>query len=545
MIARCLRHRAPVLWLLLPFMGGVIAGKNMPAAWPVGWWLGGAVFAAGLAVWRVSSRVVWPAALIVSLFLSGLVACELRRARLEAWDALPPREVRVTVEIERLFPAAADGRKTSGLARITRAAPHLQEIVGQRVYFSLFNAGGGSAPARSSEVDVLGVLEALPYHAPPATFEGFLASAGINFRLTRGRVIAETRAAGAYARFCEKALARFGGILSDGLERRPELAGSLRAMLLGQKHELSEEQRTQFQLSGTMHLFAISGLHIVVIALALHGVLGLLRLPRAVQVLVGVAALWLYVDITGASPSAVRAFWMIALTHATLVLRWPVNPVATLSFAALLALLLDPLQLFSASFILSYGIVAALLLLGLPLSEYWVEKHALFADLPKATWRWHQHARDRLWRALLGAVALGLATTLVSTVCGVVFFQLFTPGGLLANLVLIPLSSLVVLAGFLSLVCGMDGVGVACVVFNHAAALVLACMEQGIAWMLKIPGFFWTVEFRAPWLGFATLGVVLGAFAHGYARQWTRGAGGFWPPFAVTLLALVMFARFR
>jgi competence protein ComEC len=544
MTARCLRHRAPVLWLLLPFMGGVIAGKTIPASLPVGWLLGGAVVAAALAVARSHKTSVWAPALLAAMFLSGFASYEWRRARLPDWDALPPREAHLTLRIERVFPASPDGKKISGLASIRGADTHLRDLVGQRLYFSLARKSGEASLTRSSEISAIGLLETLPREAPLATFEGFLTSAGLNFRLTRGRLLAVTQPADAYAAFCERTLQRFGEILSRGLERQPALAGVLRAMMLGQKQELSEEQAAQFQLSGTMHLFAISGLHIVVIAVALHGTLALLRLPRLAQFIAGLIALWLYVDITGASPSAVRAFFMIALTHAALVLRWPVNPVATLSCAALVTLVFDPMQLFSASFILSYGIVAALVLLGLPLAENWSERAALFRDLPKATWSWHHHARDWLLRTLFSALALGLATTLVSTVCGVLFFKLFTPGGLLANLLLIPISSLVILSGFISLLCGLSGLGVICTLFNHAAALVLAFMERCIALLLEIPGFFWHVEFRAPWLGFTVLFVVLGALLHGYARGWERRAGGFWALFGVTLLALVLATRF-
>lgn len=544
MIARCLRHRAPVLWLLLPFMGGVIAGRLMPWSLSVGWLLGGAVVSSGVAFRLLKNKTTWSVGLSLAVFLSGTASYELRRARLESWDQLPPREARLTLRIERTFPPPCDGKKFTGLATVTDTDPHLRELTGQRLYFSLSKKPTEAAPLRSAEIDVVGLLETLPREAPLGTFEGFLTNSGLNFQLTRGRVIAVSAGASEYAKFCERTLARFGAILSRGLEKQPALAGALRAMLLGQQHELGEEQTLQFRQSGTMHLFAISGLHIVVIAVALHSALALLRLPRLGQVIIGLVALWLYVDITGGSPSAVRAFFMIAVVHAALVLRWPVNPVAALSLAALVCLLIDPMQLFSASFQMSYGIVATLLLLGLPLAESWTEKLALFRDLPKATWIWHHHLRDYLWRGLLNAVALGLATTLVSTVCGVVFFQLFTPGGLLANLVLIPVSSLVILGGFLSLLCGIAGLTPLCVLFNHAAALVLAIMEWSIAWLLRIPGFFWQVEFVATWAGLAVFSGVIALSLYGYSRQWAWRSGGFLPPFALTLLALVLMTRF-
>jgi competence protein ComEC len=545
MIARCLRHRAPVLWLLLPFMGGVIARKILPWSLPVYWPLSGAVVAALLA-WRFSARPwAWAWGLCAAVLFSGASAYELRRARLAIWETLPPREARLTLRIERTFSSPIDGKKVTGLAVVKTAAPHLRELVGQRLYFSLAKKTAESVPTRSSEIEVTGLLETLPREAPAASFEGFLASAGLNFRLTRGRVHALIKPPGMYAHFCERARERFARILSRGLETQPALAGALRAMMLGQKHELSDEQTTQFLQSGTMHLFAISGLHVAVIAVALHGALALLHLPRGAQFILGLVALWLYVDITGGSPSAVRAFYMIALTNAALALRLSVNPVATLSLAALIALVVDPMELFSASFQMSYGIVAALILLGLPLAEHWSEKWALYRDLPKATWAWHHHARDRIWRWLLSALALGVATTLVSTLCGVIFFQLFTPGGLLANLALIPISSLVILGGFLSLVCGLAGLSSLCVLFNHAAALVLAAMEWTIAYLLKIPGFFWATQFVATWAGFVALGLVLAALLYGYARRWEMRSGGFWPPFALTALALVLMTRFR
>jgi competence protein ComEC len=315
-------------------------------------------------------------------------------------------------------------------------------------------------------------------------------------------------------------------------------------MLLGAKSELSDAQTTQFLQSGTMHLFAISGLHIGAIALALHALLAIARLPGVVRFVGGLAALWLFVEITGASPSAVRAFLMIALVELAIVLRRPVNPAATLALAALISLVVNPLQLFSASFQMSYGIVATIVLLGLPLAEVWQERGALYRDLPKATWtrwqRWSAHA----WRVSLAALAIGVATTLVSTVSGVVFFQLFTPGGLLANLLLIPLSSLVIFAGFGSLLFGAIGIGSAGVWLNQAAALVIAGMEAIIAGLLRIPGFFWPMHFRTEGIGFAVFALVLTAIAYGYARGWAgRMVGRFWTPFLLTAVALVLAAK--
>lgn len=156
---------------------------------------------------------------------------------------------------------------------------------------------------RTARVTAVGVLTALPRNPPGNTFDGYLAGAGMNFRLTRGRILGEERAPTAYAQFRARAAVRFKSILGLGIvEKRPELAGLLRAMMLGETHELSEAQHELFKQSGTMHLFAISGLNIAVIAGALLMLLWPLRRWPAVQFILSAALLWLFVDITGAAP---------------------------------------------------------------------------------------------------------------------------------------------------------------------------------------------------------------------------------------------------
>jgi len=469
---------------------------------------------------------------------------ELRRARIDAWDHLPPREARLTLRVERTFARSPDGKRCSGLARILQADVHLGELAGQRLYFSLAQSAGEEPPIRSTEISVIGVLQTLPRGAPVDTFEGYLANMGMNFRLNRGRILEQLSAPTKYRQFCTHTQQRLANILSYGLEKHPDLAAVSRAMMLGLQQELSEEQNQWFMRSGTMHLFSISGLHIAVIALALEGLLGLLRLPRMLRFAVAAILLWLYVDITGTAPSAVRAYLMVVLLQASFVLRLPVNPIATLSFAALGALVIDPMQLFSASFQMSYGIVAALLLLGLPLGEFWTERWQLFRLLPKSTWAWWQRALDWSQRAFLSVLAIGLSTCLVSTISGVIYFRLFTPGSLVANLVLIPLGSLVILSGFVSLLCGLAKLGWLCATFNHASALVLLGCERGIDYFLKLPGVFWPAHFTTLSVGFSTFGALLAALLWGYATRWERKRGGVWPPFAIVVLVLVFGVKF-
>jgi competence protein ComEC len=540
-------QRAPLLWLLLPFMAGLAAGDLVD--FPVLPLLAGALVPAVAAVvlaWRggASARWWWPPTLGLTVMLAGAAYFHWRLDRPAEWKDLPPREARLTIRVTQLFAPVAGRQRATGLAVIIDAGPPPRQLVGQRLYFSLNLPRNAAPPLRSSEIAGVGVIELLPRHPAGEGFAGYLASAGINFKFTRGRVLGEVKSPSRYQRFCHAAEQRFHAILGAGLADQPALAAILRAMMLGQKQEMSEEQQELFMHSGTMHLFAISGLNITVIALSAQILLALLRVPRLAGAAISLAALWLYVDITGASPSAVRAFVMSALFIAAFALRRPGSPLATLATSALLILLFEPMQLFGASFQMSYGIVAVLLLLGAPLTEALLTRWPLFAALPEAAWRWYQWLADQVWRGFLGLIGIGLAASLVSTVSTIQFFQLFTPASLAVNLVLIPLSTLVIGAGFLSLLCGLAGFLAGSVLFNHAGLLLIWLMDFLLRAAMAVPGVYGTARFRAPWMGPAILAAVLATCLAGSAWHWRRERGGFWPPFVLGALLLILGARF-
>lgn len=542
-------------------MAGLSAAKASPQALPAGWLLAGAfvIAVAGVVAVFLTPRFRAGIALpVAAVFLAGAASYEIHRARLAAYDALPAREARLTLRITHTFPQdrqAAEPQRAkrsrskplhvSGLARIIGAETHLEELVGQNVYFSLAlppsfisSENARSDIIRTAEISGIGMLAPLPRRVAEQSFDDYLVSAGMNFKLVRGRILALEKQPTATAALYERARLRFNDILSSGLAERPAQAGILRAMVLGQKRDIDEDQTTLFLSSGTMHLFAISGLHIVVIATGIQFLLLLLRLPLWTRIVLGTFALYLYVQITGASPSAMRAFVMVALLQASILLRLPVNGIATLSFAALLTLLAAPMQLFSASFQMSYGIVAALLLYGAPLGNAWLARFTLFRDIPKAALTRAQRAVIFAQRITLSAVGISVAASLVSAICGTIYFKLFTPGSILANLVLIPAASLVILSGFLSITLGLLGFTAGGILFNHASALILLCMEKGVVFFLKIPGVSHPAQFSPATAGYCALALLLASMFFGYANKWTLRRGGFWLPAAVVAAAL-------
>jgi competence protein ComEC len=247
-----------------------------------------------------------------------------------------------------------------------------------------------------------------------------------------------------------------------------------------------------------------------------------------------------FVDITGASPSAVRACLMALLLGAALAFHQPSNPLAALATSAALILLAAPLQLFSASFVMSYAIVFALVGLGAPLAACWQGRLALWRDLPATTWPPWRLTAAKAWQGLLGALAAGTAATLVGILTGVQYFHLLTPAAMAANLVLIPVAGFATLAGFASLLCGTVGATVPASICNHAAALLLWLIEWIVRWTAALPAAALPADYRAPWIATVALAVLLATIVWGYTQSWRPRAGGWWPPFAVVALALAL-----
>ena len=536
---RSLGHRAPLLHLALPYFAGLAAGHALGVT-PAGPLLAAALLPAAAALLLAARPAVWALLLHLALGAAGAASHALHRDWLGDWDRLPPREAELELRVDRLYSSPGE-RRATGLGRILHAPPHLADLIGRRVSFALAVPPGTDPPLRGTHLAARAILTPLPRAPPPGGFDAYLTGIGVQFRLQRGTITAETRPAGAYARFCAAAAERFRRTLDLGLaERRPELAALLRGMMLGDTKELDADQRDRFQRSGTMHLFAISGLNIGVIAVALRSLLALARVPPWPALVAGSAALWLFVDITGASPSAVRAWAMATFLQAAQVGRQPGNLVAALAASALAVLVIEPLDAFSTSFLLSYAIVLALLVLGLPLGDAWQERCRLWPLLPEAERRPAHRAVEAGVRGLAAAGAVGLATTLVSLLTGVHFFGLLTPGSFVTNLLLLPAATLVTLAGFTALLTGFVGPDFAVVVANHAAALVLAGIDAVITATVDLPGFCFPARFAAPWIGPAALTLLLGSLLAGYAHGWRRRFGGWWPPFGIVAVFLLL-----
>ncbi len=147
-------------------------------------------------------------------------------------------------------------------------------------------------------------------------------------------------------------------------------------------------------------------------------------------------------------------------------------------------------------------------------------------------------------RWLLGSGAASWTAFLASAPAGIGYFELFSPGSLLANLVIIPVSSLAMVAGFLSLLTGLAGLASLSVTFNLGAALALLAMDWLARHGTGLPGVYFPAHFTQPWLAPVATALMVAVMLAGTAGRWARRYGGYWPPVALLALILIFGVKF-
>src|SRR5690606_7451091 len=130
---------------------------------------------------------------------------------------------------------------------------------------------------------------------------------------------------------------------------RPELLSKdssslLSALLLGDRTYIEEEMITSFKDIGVMHVLAISGLHIGIIYLFLAFVFRFL--PPVFQTIIILLLLWLFVFLSGFSPSVFRAVLMFSIVAISRGMKRSGNLLNTIGLALFFSLFFCPIWLY-------------------------------------------------------------------------------------------------------------------------------------------------------------------------------------------------------
>lgn len=276
----------------------------------------------------------------------------------------------------------------------------------------------------------------------------------------------------------------------------PERWGVAEAMLLAQKSGLTPEIRGRWVAAGLVHLLAISGMHVGMIAAGVVLLCGRAGLPRRRARRVAIAVTAAYVIFLGAPSAALRALLQATLLLASLELQRPAEPFTALSAAALGILLLEPMALLDPGFQLSFAGVIGLIAWRRPLA----------GGLPAALPAW---LRDGL--------ATGIAASALTTPIAALHFGTASWIGVLATIVAAPVLAVAVALLFASLlVAALTAASAGPLAMATDAALRL--LDAIAATAAAVPGGHG--HLATPTVLYGLLGVAAAVIV----RAWWRGA---------------------
>ena len=499
--------RAPALFLLMGMVLGLILAREFIA--PTGFVLSAAALMAGLS-YGLSKQGsgLWLLSFMTAATLSAWAYGTLRfpTKPKSAQLKLPIREVHLHFEVDRVMQARSQFDNASGTARIIEANVTSRLELGDKVFFRIkLPQTNAFAVQNGIEIKATGLLTPISHEVDPESFEGYLKDTGIHYRFERTSAVEYASPPSRFDQFCHEMNLRFQDCLSLCAPEGKNLDSIYTAMLLGRKAELSDEQSDRFRMTGTMHFFAISGLHIGVIATVIAQFLILIRVPRKVSPFIGLPLLYLYVEITGASPSAVRAFLMALFFWASFAFIRQRSPLAALAASAVFVLIFQPAQLWSIGFQLSYSVVLSILLFGLPLYETASEKLAPFRYLPKANWAPSQHLYAWLQDTLLLLFSISFSAWLASAPLSAAFFGYLSPGAILLNMLLVNFVAVAITTGVISLSLALFGINSAAGFINNAAWISIQIMDTLVIVSTKIPVMILHCDGFAKWIAYCAL----------------------------------------
>ena len=248
-------------------------------------------------------------------------------------------------------------------------------------------------------------------------------------------------------------------------------AGLIIALVLGQKNNLDPEIKADYATVGAMHVLAVSGMHVGIVAMGLQFFLAFWRkpglLPKLIKSGLAVLGIWLFTLLAGAGPSVLRAATMFSLFTIGRELYLPKNAWNILAATALLMLCLNPRTLFAVGFQLSYAAVAAIVYFQPKIYRLWLTTN---------------RPLDYAWQLL----SLGLAAQLGTAAISIHYFHQFPLYFWLSGLLIVPLATLALLLGLLVLILGEAPF------LGHFLATALdwlvQFMNRSMSWIADLPG---------------------------------------------------------
>ncbi|MDD5409350.1 MAG: ComEC/Rec2 family competence protein [Candidatus Omnitrophica bacterium] len=254
----------------------------------------------------------------------------------------------------------------------------------------------------------------------------------------------------------------------------PDLpAAILSAMVLGQRSSIPRLVNNQMIKSGTVHILVVSGFNVGIVAFIVNLLLKIMRIRIKARIILTIACLFIYCLITGASNPVIRATVMGIVFLLANILRRQADIYNCLACAALFILGPSPRQLFDIGFQLSFASVLAI--------AYFYPRIKSFLRL--------ENFKVKALRFICEGCLVSLCAW-IGTIGLVAYnFRIIAPITILANILIVPLATLITLCGFSLVLCGSfcPFLGE---VFSTTTAMLITLLLNINSAIIKIPGAY-------------------------------------------------------
>ena len=506
----------PALRTLVPYTLGIFIAGFLPI--PLFWiWLialicliGGVGFSY---LWKTDART----ARLGWVFLLGAIcACGMFRLKVVLTSPIPPDfyDQRVHFSGEMAYQPERGERWEAGYANGTIRPVGNPDLAVETKLLIRFRE---PTPLRYGDrIEVEGILRCPNGQRNPGGFDyrSYLTRRGVFgiLQLDWGQEIVPTDRSGfLLLRWTEKLRRRVEDVIDTAYSENRIHAQVLKGMLLGLRSELSPDILDAFRNSGSIHILAVSGLHVGLIATVCFFGFSLLRLPRKATDLLTIAAVILYACLVGFRPSVFRASLMAVIFLISRIIERDRDLFNLLAFAALVLLLMNPAQLWDIGFQLSFVAVASIVYLA-PKWEHFIARILRLGRTdptadpdsvmrPRSVW-----GRAAWW--LVMGFGVTLSAQVGTTLIGAWHFHRIYPIGLVAGLFTVGLAALLVNITLVSVLLGLIWLPLA-MPFAYANHLILWIFLG----LIEFFGQPWTVlKTPTPSIGFIVF-YIAGCFA--------------------------------
>ncbi len=221
----------------------------------------------------------------------------------------------------------------------------------------------------------------------------------------------------------------------------------IRSSLLGASGEALHSIINDFRATGTLHLFAVSGMNIAVLAAIVQILIRPLGTIHPASVSLAGIAISAYAMATGLAPSCQRALVMALLPLVATLINRPTSLLDTLASAFVLLLLINPNIFFETGFQLSVALVVGLAVIS-PAFTSLFEPHARQQLIPERLLPLRRKVMRAGLKSLAAAIAVSLTATITSLPWSILSFRQIAFHAPLVNLAAVPIANLQMVGAF-------------------------------------------------------------------------------------------------